>query len=176
PSHLTGTNMKKVFIVGGSGKVARHLAQQLHARGHTPLSLHRHAEQANELKKLGATPVSGDLLELNVSELAQLMAGSDVLVFSAGAGGKGGPEMTNAIDGRGLELAVAAAITVCSERFVEVSAIPEATRGKKVSETFDKYKAVKKRADVHLAESGLNWVILRPGLLLDSPGTGKVSA
>ncbi|WP_397475483.1 SDR family oxidoreductase [Pusillimonas sp.] len=168
--------MKKVFIVGGSGKVARHLAQKLHARGHTPLSLHRHAEQANELKKLGSTPVSGDLLKLNVSELARMMAGSDVVVFSAGAGGKGGPEMTNAIDGRGLELAVAAAQTAGIERFLLVSAFPEASRGKKVSETFENYMAVKKRADVHLAESDLNWVILRPGLLLDSPGTGKVRA
>lgn len=168
--------MKKVFIVGGSGKVARHLAQQLHTRGHTPLSLHRHAEQANELKEIGSTPVSGDLLELNVSELAQLMAGSDVVVFSAGAGGKGGPEMTNAIDGRGLELAVAAAQKAGVERFLLVSAFPEASRGKKVSETFENYMAVKKQADVHLAGSDLNWVILRPGLLLDSPGTGKVRA
>lgn len=168
--------MRKVFIIGGSGKVARHLAQQLHTRGHTPLSLHRHAEQANELKEIGSTPVSGDLLELNVSELAQLMAGSDVVVFSAGAGGKGGPEMTNAVDGRGLELAVAAAQTAGVERFLLVSAFPEASRGKKVSETFENYMAVKKQADVHLAGSDLNWVILRPGLLLDSPGTGKVRA
>src|SRR5690606_7196251 len=91
-----GASMKNVFIVGGSGKVARHLAQQLSARGHTPRSLHRHAEQADELKALGSTPVYGDLLALDAGELAQLMAGSDVVVFSAGAGGKGGPEMTNA--------------------------------------------------------------------------------
>lgn len=168
--------MEKVFIVGGSGKVARHLAQQLHARGHTPLSLHRHAEQADELKALGATPVCGDLLELNASELAQLMAGSDAVVFSAGAGGKGGPEMTNAIDGRGLELAVAAAQKAGVQRFLLVSAFPEAARGKKVSETFENYMAVKKQADVHLAESNLKWVIVRPGLLLDSPGTGQVRA
>ena len=168
--------MKKIFIVGGSGKVARHLAQQLCARGHTPLSLHRHAEQSEELKGLGATPVTGDLLELNVSDLAQLMTGSDVVVFSAGAAGKGGPEMTNAIDGRGLELAVAAAQKAKVPRFVLVSAFPEASRGKKVSETFENYMAVKKQADVHLAETELDWVILRPGTLLDAPSTGQVRA
>ena len=118
----------------------------------------------------------GDLLELNASELAQLMAGSDAVVFSAGAGGKGGPEMTNAIDGRGLELAVAAAQKAGVQRFLLVSAFPEAARGKKVSETFENYMAVKKQADVHLAESNLKWVIVRPGLLLDSPGTGQVRA
>src|SRR3546814_14041164 len=34
--------------------------------------------------------------------------------------------------------------------------------------------AVKKFTDVHLSESDLDWVILRPGTLLDVPGTGKV--
>lgn len=168
--------MKNVFIVGGSGKIARRLAQQLSARGHTPLSLHRHAEQAPELKALGATPVHGDLLELNVNGLAQLMAGSDVVVFSAGAGGKGGAEMTNAIDGRGLELTVAAAQKAGIQRFLLVSAFPEASRGKHVSETFENYMAVKKRADVHLAETDLDWVIVRPGLLRDASGTGQVRA
>src|SRR3546814_10115614 len=168
--------MKKVFIVGGSGKIARRLARQLSTRGHTPVSLHRHAEQAEELKALGSTPVLGDLLALNANQLEQLMAGSDVVVFSAGAGGKGGLEMTNAIDGRGLELAVAAAQKAGIQRFLLVSAFPEASRGKKVSETFENYMAVKKQADVHLVESDLGWVILRPGLLIDSPGTGKVRA
>lgn len=168
--------MKKVFIVGGSGKIARHLARQLSARGHAPQSLYRHAEQADELKALGSTPVAGDLLELNVAELAQLMADSDAVVFAAGAGGKGGPEMTNAIDGRGLELTVAAAQKAGVQRVLLVSAFPEASRGKKVSETFENYMAVKKLADVHLAESDLDWVILRPGTLLDAPGTGKVRA
>lgn len=168
--------MKKIFIVGGSGKVARHLAQQLSARGHTPLSLHRHAEQADDLKALGATPVSGDLLTLTVDELALLMAGSNVVVFSAGAGGKGGPEMIDAIDSRGLELAVAAAQKAGIQRFLLVSAFPEASRGKDTSARFESYMAVKKLADAHLAETDLDWVILRPGTLLDAPGTRKVRA
>tara|TARA_R110002033_G_scaffold50855_1_gene98009 strand:- start:2285 stop:2944 length:660 start_codon:yes stop_codon:yes gene_type:complete len=168
--------MNKVFIVGGSGKIARHLAKQLSSRGHAPLSLYRHAEQADEIKALGSTPVHGDLLELDVSTLAHLMTGSDVVVFAAGAGGKGGPEMTNAVDGRGLELAVAAAQKAGVQRFLLISAFPEASRGKEVSETFENYMAVKKQADVHLVESALDWVILRPGLLLDSPASGKVRA
>lgn len=168
--------MNNVFIVGGSGKVARSLAQQLAKRGHVAHSLHRHPEQAKELKALGATPVAGNLLELDSQSLAGLMAGSDSVVFAAGAGGKGGAQMTDAIDGRGLELAVAAAQRAGIRRFILVSAFPEASRGKNVSETFENYMAVKKRADVHLAESGLDWVILRPGTLLDSPGTGKVRA
>lgn len=166
--------MSKVFIVGGAGKVGRRLAQRLSQRGHQALALHRKPEQAQELQALGARPVLGSLLELDADGLAQLMAGSDVVVFSAGAGGQGGKEMTAAIDGRGLERAVAAARKAGVPRFLLVSAFPEASRGKHVSETFENYMAVKKLADVHLAESDLDWVILRPGTLLDARGTGKV--
>ena len=42
------------------------------------MALHRHAEQADELKALDSIPILGDLLELNVNALAQLMAGCDV--------------------------------------------------------------------------------------------------
>lgn len=167
--------MSKVFIVGGAGKVGRRLARQLASRGHEPRALHRHPGQSAELRALGATPVVGNLLELDVEGLAGLMAGSDVVVFSAGAGGKGGPEMTNAIDGRGLELAVAAAARAGVRRFLLVSAFPEAGRGRPAgSPTFENYMAVKKLADVHLAETDLDWVILRPGTLRDDPGTGRV--
>ncbi|PIB50235.1 SDR family oxidoreductase [Pseudomonas sp. P9_2] len=168
--------MHSVFIVGGSGKVARSLARQLADRGHQPHSLYRHAEQAEGLEALGAIPVAGNLLDLDTEALAKLMAGSDTVVFAAGAGGKGGEQMTDAIDGHGLELSVAAAELAGIQRFILVSAFPEASRGKSVSETFENYMAVKKRADVHLAASDLDWVILRPGTLLDSPGSGKVHA
>lgn len=168
--------MTQSFIVGGAGKIGRRLAQQLHARGHRALSLHRTPEQAAALQQLGAVPVPGNLLELDEATLANLMSGSDVVVFTAGAGGKGGPEMTNAIDGRGLELAVAAARRANVRRFLLVSAFPEAGRGRQVSDTFENYMAVKKQADVHLAESDLDWVILRPGTLVDAAGTGGVRA
>jgi len=166
--------MSKVFIVGGAGKVARRLAQQLTQCGHQVLALHRHPQQNEPLQALGATPVLGSLLELDASDLGRMMNGCDVVVFAAGAGGKGGMEMTDAIDGHGLELAVAAAREAGVPRFVLVSAFPDAARGKDVSETFENYMAVKKRSDVHLAESDLDWVILRPGTLVDTPGTGKV--
>ncbi len=35
---------------------------------------------------------------------------------------------------------------------------------------------VKKQADVYLAQSGLDWVILRPGTLVDTAGTGRITA
>lgn len=168
--------MSKVFIIGAAGNVGRRLVTQLAKRGHQPLALHRHSEQGEQLAKQGATPVQGDLTALTVDDFAALMRGCDSVVFTAGAGGKGGKETTIAIDGKGLELAVAAAAQAGVSRFLLVSAFPEAGRGKTGSDTFENYMAVKKQSDVHLAASNLDWVILRPGTLVDDAGSGNVTA
>ena len=167
--------MSTVFIVGAAGKVGRHLVKQLADKQHRVLALHRRAEQGPELEALGATPVTGDLTGTDVAALAAQMASTDVVVFTAGAGGAG-VEVTNAIDGRGLELAVDAARQAGVRRFLLVSAFPEAGRNKGMGEGFENYMTVKKRADVYLAATDLDWVILRPGTLSDAPGTGRVSA
>lgn len=167
--------MSTVFIVGAAGKVGRHLVKQLADKQHRVLALHRRAGQGAELEALGATPVTGDLTATDVAALAAQMAGSDVVVFTAGAGGAG-VEVTNAIDGRGLELAVDAARQAGVRRFLLVSAFPEAGRNKGMGAGFENYMTVKKRADVYLAATELDWVILRPGTLSDAPGTGRVSA
>lgn len=164
-----------VFIVGGSGKVARRLARLLSEGGHAVRSMHRKAEQARDISALGAMPVQGDLTELSIDALAALIAGSDAVVFSAGAGGAG-MEVTNAIDGRGLELAVAAARQAGIRRFLLVSAFPDALRGGDRNPGFENYARVKKLADAHLVATELDWVILRPGTLADEPGTGRVHA
>ncbi len=168
--------MSQVFIIGGAGKVARLLTPRLAAGGHVVRSLHRDPAQRAALTELGATPVLGDLQAMDAGQLAQAMAGADVVVFSAGAGGKGGPELTDAIDGHGLTLAVAAAREAGARRFVLVSAFPEAGRGAQASERFEHYMRVKKAADVQLVASDLDWVIVRPGTLRDEPGTGRVQA
>lgn len=168
--------MSKVFVIGAAGKVGRFLVRRLAERAHVPVSLHRTVEQGDELRALGAAPVAGNLLDLDLAGMADLMVGCQAVVFTAGAGGKGGTEMTNAVDGRGLELAAAAARKADVGRFLLVSAFPEAARGKPMSDTFENYMSVKKRADVHLAETSLDWVILRPGRLTDMPGTGMVRA
>ncbi len=167
--------MSTVFIVGAAGKVGRHLVEQLADKQHRVHALHRRAEQGPELKARGATPVTGDLTATDVDTLAGQMAGSDVVVFTAGAGGAG-IEVTNAIDGRGLELAVDAARQAGVRRFLLVSAFPEAGRNKAMGEGFENYMTVKKRADVYLAATDLDWVILRPGTLKDTAGTGRVTA
>ena len=94
------------------------------------------------------------------------------MVFSAGAHGTG-LDQTTAIDGRGVERAVEACGIAGIRRFVLVSVFMDAGRARDRSEGFERYMAVKRSADVALAESDLDWVILRPGTLTDSPAAGE---
>ena len=168
--------MVHVFIIGGAGKIGQRLCRILSGRGHAVRALYRKPEQQALLGELGAEPVSGSLTELDAAALAMHFAGSDTVVFTAGAGGKGGQEMTNAVDGEGLKKSVAAALSAVVSRFLLVSAFPESARGETTSESFENYMRVKKMADVELAQSELDWVILRPGALQDKTGTGYVRA
>ncbi len=167
--------MSTVFIVGGSGKVARRLTPLLVERGHRVSSLHRNPEQATDLAELGATPVKGDLATLSVEDLAALMRGHDTVVFSAGAGGAG-VDITRAIDGEGLEKSVDAAKAAGVTRILLVSVFPDALREGERREGFEIYIRVKKLADAYLVASNLDFVIVRPGTLNEDRGTGKVRA
>lgn len=169
--------MASIFIIGGAGGIGRRLGPQLAAAGHGVCAMARKPEQIEALRKPGITPIEGDLLALDAAGLSTLMSGSDTVIFSAGAGGKGGPEMTRAVDGAGLEKAVTAAKGAGIRRFLLVSAFPDAGRGANPpNDRFELYMQVKRGADVHLSESGMDWVILRPGTLTDAAGTGKVRA
>lgn len=167
--------MSQIFIIGAAGKVGKRLVNNLRRSGHNVAALHRQQEQSAAISDTGAQPVFGNLTELDAAQLAKSMTGSDVVIFTAGAGGAG-VELTNAIDGRGLETAVKAAEIAGVRRFLLVSAFPEALRGTDTSAGFENYMRVKKEADVFLASSELEWVILRPGTLVDTPGSGKVRA
>ena len=169
--------MTGVFIIGGAGGVGRRLGRVLAGRGAGVGAMVRRPEQIDIQHNPGVTPVTGDLTHLDAAGLSGLMQGYNAVVFTAGAGGKGGPDLTRAVDGEGLEKAVAAAQAAKIRRFVLVSVFPDALRGPaSPGERFELYMQVKRRADVHLAESGLDWVILRPGTLTDQPGTGKIRA
>ncbi len=167
--------MSRIFVIGAAGKVGKRLVSLLVSNGRDVAALHRQPAQSAALTATGAQPVLGNLIELDAAQLATLMAGSDVVIFTAGAGGAG-IELTNAIDGKGLETAVESAQLAGVRRFLLVSAFPEALRGTDTCEGFENYMRVKKEADVYLASSELEWVILRPGTLVDEPGTGKVRA
>ena len=144
------------------------------AQGHRVTGMHRAGGQDAVIRAAGGAPVTGDLIDDSVATLSERLAGHDAVVFSAGAHGTGA-DMTTAIDGRGLEKAADAAIAAGVRRFLLVSVFMDALREQPRSDGFEHYMRVKRAADVYLAGTDLDFLIVRPGDLLDDPGTGRVN-
>ncbi len=159
--------MSRILLIGATGGVGRRLAPLLIEAGHQVTGLHRKPEQASELRAAGLAPVQGDLMQITPDALTLLAGGHDVIVFCAGAAGSGA-ERTTQIDGKGPAMAIAAAQANGISRFYLVSAFPDAGRDRQPSDGFEHYMRMKKQADADLAASGLDYVILRPGTLLDA--------
>lgn len=167
--------MANVFVVGAAGNVGTRLVSKLVKGSHHVVAMHRKEQQQQDLEGRGARTCLLSITETDVPTLASAIKGCDTVVFTAGAGGAS-EELTNKVDGEGLEKTVDAAIAAGAKRFVLVSAFPDAGRGKKISDTFENYMRVKRLSDAYLAKSELDWVILRPGTLTIEEGTGKVNA
>ncbi|WP_443235241.1 NAD(P)H-binding protein [Streptomyces sp. 4N124] len=163
-----------VFIIGITGGVGGLLAQKLRSRGAAVHGLVRRDDQQAQVTAQGVNARVGDLASMSADELAAALGDIDVIVFSAGSNG-GSREITKAIDGDGVAKAIEAARVAGVDRFVLVSVLPESWRERDLGEEVEYYFAVKKSADIALTRSDLDWLILRPSLLLDEPGIGTVS-
>lgn len=164
----------KIMIVGGHGKVAL-LAEPLLAKaGHEVSAVIRNPEHRAEIEEAGATPVVADVETLDDAGWDALLAGSDAVVWSAGAGG-GAPERTYRVDRDAAIASMEAAGRQGARRYVMVSyfgAGPD--HGVDPEDGFFAYAESKAAADQHLQGTDLDWTILGPsGLTLEEP-TGRI--
>jgi uncharacterized protein YbjT (DUF2867 family) len=164
-----------VAIAGGHGKIALHLTRLLHGRGDRVRSLIRNPAHAGDVEAAGGEPVVCDLEHAEEADVARAVDGADAVVFAAGAGPGSGPERKWTMDYGGAVKLLAAAKLDGISRYVMVSsrgADPDAAG----DDTFAVYLRAKGRADAELRASGLAYTIVRPALLADAPGTGRISA
>lgn len=163
----------KVFIVGANGQIGEHLVHLLKdSKVHTVRAMVRKKEQAEAFKKLGVETRLADL-EGTVDDIAEAAKGCDAIIFTAGSGGHTGADKTLLIDLDGAAKTIEAAQKIDIKRFMMVSAIHAHRREKWNS--IKPYMVAKHHADKILEQSGLTYTIIRPGGLLNEPGTGKVS-
>ncbi|TFY71114.1 hypothetical protein EVG20_g1898 [Dentipellis fragilis] len=184
-------------IKGGQmaiGEVALRLAGLL-ASTRSVISIIRNEAQIPDLKAVSPR-ISPHVLSLEdapATDFTRIFTGADVVVFSAGAGGKGGPERTLAIDYHGAVKVFDAieAVEGAKPRLLLVSAIDIRDHSKpfpahynegdkeisrKYADALKNYVEAKYLADKNLiGRTAFKWTILRPGTLLDTPGTGRVS-
>lgn len=171
----------KVLVIGAHGKIGQILTKKLHdSNDFEEVAGLRTAEQRHAYEEAGVQTVAIDL-EKEQTDLEKAMQGVDAVVFTAGSGGKTGPEKTMMIDLDGAIKSIKAAENVGVKRFVIVSAINANKRefwsyGRHdLGPTGNFYYAAKHYADLYLENSELDYTILRPTLLLDDEGTGKVT-
>ncbi|MDT0683023.1 NAD-dependent epimerase/dehydratase family protein [Roseicyclus sp. F158] len=69
-----------IFVTGAAGYVGRNLLRHLSGRGSRVTGLVRNTEAADRVAGWGGQPVLGDIME---TDLAPLLAGSDVLIHAA---------------------------------------------------------------------------------------------
>lgn len=169
-----GASTMDVFIMGITGKIGGLLAQELLSRGDGVQGLVRRDEQRADLAARGVKATVGDLADLSVEALAAAFGDVDAIVFAAGSNG-GSMETTKAIDGDGVTKTIEASRRAGVDRLALVSVLPESWRERDLGDEVEYYFAVKKQADIALSRSDLDWLILRPSLLVDDPGTGTVS-
>ncbi|WP_338677278.1 SDR family oxidoreductase [Streptomyces sp. SCSIO 30461] len=164
----------RIIIAGGHGQIALRLERLLSARGHEVAGIVRKPEQGDELRAAGAEPVLLDLESATVEQVAEVLQGADGVVFAAGAGAGSGTERKETVDRRAAILTADAAERAGVRRFLIVSSMgADSTRTG--DEVFDAYLRAKGTADDYVrGSSGLDWTVLRPGMLTNDAGTGLV--
>jgi uncharacterized protein YbjT (DUF2867 family) len=161
-----------VAIAGGHGKIALHLEKLLADSGHRVRALIRQPDHDDDVREAGAEPVLCDLERED--DVGRCVQGADAVVFAAGAGPGSGPERKRTVDLGGALKLIDAARRSGARRYLMVSSIG-ADDPASGSEQMRPYLEAKAEADERLAESGLDWTIVRPGRLTDDPGTGLVT-
>jgi uncharacterized protein YbjT (DUF2867 family) len=162
----------RVVIAGAHGKIGRRLARTLVARGDTVIGLIRNPDHADDVRATGAEPVLCDLEHATVSEIIEAVAGAQAAVFAAGAGPGSGAARKLTMDRDGA-IKLLEATAPDWARYVIVSAVG-AENPRDGDDVFSVYLRAKAEADAVVQASGREWTIIRPGVLTDDPGTGRL--
>ncbi|GAA5835785.1 hypothetical protein JCM11251_007425 [Rhodosporidiobolus azoricus] len=184
-------SLPRIAVVGGHGKIALHFAR-LAAPSYHLTSLVRSEDHYDDIQSRGASPHLLSLEEASVEQLAEVFKDKDGVLFSAGAGGKGGKERTKAVDEDGA-IKVFDAIESLPEprpKLILVGAIDtrdmskpppsyyskeDIEASKKGHEAIPTYYDAKLAADRSLHKrTTFPWIVLRPGALKDDWPTGKI--
>jgi uncharacterized protein YbjT (DUF2867 family) len=166
----------RIVIAGGHGKIALILARLLSRRGDSVAGLIRNPSHAADVEAAGADALIVDLEKSSADEIADHLRGADAVVFAAGAGPGSGAARKETVDRDAAILLADAAEAAGVDRYLMISAMaanPEATADDPV---FEAYLRAKGAADEAIrARTALRWTIVRPGLLTDDPGSGRVA-
>jgi len=158
-----------IVVAGAHGNIAMLMHPLLKENGHNVRGLIRDEDQSFDLEQAGAEPVIADLEK---DDIKDKVSEADVALFAAGAGPGSGAERKWKVDRDGAIKFMNAAKSNGIKRFIIISAIGlDKPRG---NDVFRAYQRAKAEADEALRQSGLEYVIVKPGRLTDDKGRGLV--
>ncbi len=153
------------LVIGAAGQTGKLIVAELLQAGKPVRAMVRREEQRAELEQLGAEVVLGDLL----GEWRHALEGAQSVIFAAGAG----------VSGQFVQIDNLAAVDLIQEmqargpkRLLMITSM-----GTTYPERLPFIEAVlreKRKAEIVLEASALNWTIVRPGGLSSGPATTKV--
>ncbi|KAL3419198.1 NAD dependent epimerase/dehydratase [Phlyctema vagabunda] len=196
----------RVLLLGGHGKISLLMTPKIVSRSWNLTSVIRNPDQKSTIVDAGKNgPGKVDVLIASLdnvktqADAQQILdqAKPDYVIFSAGAGGKGGADRTYAIDRDAAIAFIKSSIATPSiKKFLLVTALIERRKRaswwdddswNKVQETNNKvlpdYYKAKLAADDVLTllgnermqkDKSFSYILVRPGTLADGPETGKV--
>ncbi|WP_110927304.1 SDR family oxidoreductase [Bacillus massiliglaciei] len=164
-----------VLVIGANGQIGKKLVELLkNSNEYKVRAMIRTKEQAEYFHDIGVETAVVSLTD-TVEGISEAVKGSDAIVFTAGSGGNTGYDQTLLIDLDGAAKAIEAAELSGVKRFVMVSAL-QAHNRENWNDAIRPYYAAKHYADKILEQSSLDYTIIRPGGLVNEPGTGKIKA
>ena len=158
--------MATILVIGASGQIGKQATVKLLDAGHHVVAPVRSPEKLSDISHANLR-VEEQNLEKDFSAHFE---GVDQVVFTAGSGGSTGADKTMLIDLWAARNAIEYAKKAKTASFIMVSSIG-AGDPNQVDSDMKPYLVAKHMADEHLINSGLQYVILRPGSLLNEPGT-----
>lgn len=157
--------MENILVAGANGTTGKKIVQLLKSSQYfNPIAMVRKPEQVEQFKSENISTVLGDLTE----DITHTVENIDKVIFAAGSGGKNVVE----VDQEGAKRLIAVSKMANVNKFVMLSSMG-ADNPEEAKDLQDYLKA-KQNADEHLVNSGLNYVIVRPGALNNSEGKGKI--
>lgn len=163
----------RIAVFGGTGGTGRQFIEQALQAGHQVAALVRDPNRLSEAAKQ-AHMIVGDVL--NAQQVAETIAGADAVVVSLGSRSDS-PENTVS---QGTQNIIASMQEAEVKRLVVVTSLGVGDSKDQVPLAFKlvvktvmrKIMADKERQEQYVQDSGLDWVIVRPGGLSDDPASG----
>lgn len=148
-----------ILVVGSTGLVGGQIARRLLDKGKDVRILVRPGSSYEQLARLGARPVFGDLKEPSSLELA--LSGVDMVISTASAGQRGGADTPRAVDLEGNRNLIDAARAARIGQFIFISAL---AADEKSPADLPRFKAL---TEAYLRGSELPYTILAANGIVD---------